>query len=202
MHLGIYGGSFDPVHLGHLTLARCCAEQRELAEVWFVPAAHQPLKPGGPQATDRQRLEMLQLALAGQEAMHVSEIEIERGGVSYTVDTLHAVKQQRPDADIFFLMGADSLADFPQWHQPERILELATPLIVRRAGAGEPDYQVLASFVSAGRLQAIIDARVEMPAVPISSSEIRRLVASGGTWQTMVPERVAKYVEEHRLYRA
>lgn len=202
MRLGIYGGSFDPVHLGHLTLARCCAEQARLDELWFVPAAQQPLKPSGPRATEQQRLDMLELALENQPGISISKLEIERGGVSYTVDTLRAIQQQQqPEATLFFLMGADSLAEMPHWHQPAEICNLATLLVVRRAGMPEPDFGVLETMVSEERLQEIVAAQVEMPEVPISSSGIRALVATSGHWQAMVPEKVADYIEQLGLYR-
>ena len=200
MRLGLFGGSFDPVHLGHLELARCCAEQAALDEVWFVPAAHQPLKPGGPQATNDQRLAMLQVAIADQHDMKTSSIEIERGGVSYTIETLQEVRRQMPDAELFFLMGADSLADLPHWRHPQQICQLCTLLVVRRAGSAEPDFDVLADFVSKDRLREMRDMQVEMPPTPISSSEIRSLVGSQGEWQQMVPERVASYITGNRLY--
>lgn len=200
MRLGIFGGSFDPLHHGHLVLADCCAEGARLDELWFVPTAHQPLKPSGPQATDVDRLAMLQLALEDHDRYSISEIEIERGGVSYTATTLAEVKLLRPDAKLFFLMGADSLADFPKWHEPERICELATPLVVRRAGLAEPDFAVLKDIVSPSRMAEIQEAQVEMPEVPISSSEIRKLVANDGAWQHLVPRVIANYIESHSLY--
>ena len=202
MRLGIYGGSFDPVHLGHLTLAHCCAAQAKLDQVWFVPAARQPLKPGGARASELQRMEMLHLALEDHPGMKVSKIEIERGGVSYTVDTLRALLKQRPETTLYFLMGADSLAELPHWHQPEEICELALLLVVRRAGTPPPDFEVLNDLVPEERLNQIVDAQVEMPEIPISSSAIRALVASRGKWEAMLPVKVASYIEERGLYRS
>ncbi len=200
MRLGIFGGSFDPIHNGHLALADCCAEQARLDKLWFVPTAHQPLKPTGPRAADEDRLAMLQLALSGSSRYSISQIEIQRGGVSYTSITLAAIKKEQPGAELFFLMGADSLADFPLWHEPARICELATPLVVRRAELTEPDFAVLESIVSSERLAEIRSAQVEMPAVAISSSEIRSLIASRGDWQEMVPPDVADYINQKRIY--
>ena len=200
MRLGLFGGSFDPVHKGHLALADACAEQAALDAVWFVPAARQPLKPQGPRASDDQRLEMLRLALADRPRFEASALEIERGGVSYTVDTLAEVRAQLPEAELFFLMGADSLAEFPTWIRPVEICELATPLVVRRAGSPEPDFDVLAPVVSAERLKVIRESQVEMPATPISSSRIRERIAANGAWQEMVPSAVAEYIAEQRLY--
>ena len=202
MRIGLFGGSFDPVHLGHLRLAECCWRQARLDRVDFVPTSQQPLKPRGPVASVADRLAMLRLAIEGFAVFTLSLIEIERGGVSYTVETLRRLRAEMPDAELFFLMGADSLADFPTWREPAAICELATPLVVHRAGTPPPDFEALSPFVDATRLAAIRAHEVEMPATPISSSRIRRLVSEGGAWQTLVPAIVAEYIEERGLYRS
>lgn len=200
MRLGIFGGSFDPVHLGHLLLAECCCKQAELDEVWFVPTAHQPLKPAGPQVSNLHRLAMLQHACTHQTKFKISTIELDRGGISYSVDTLEAIHARQPDAELFFLMGADSLADLPNWHRPDDICRLATPLVVHRAETDEPNFKALRPLVSAERLDRIRQHQVEMPPTPISSSQIRALIASGGAWQDFVPADVADYIRQHQLY--
>ncbi|NOY30290.1 MAG: nicotinate (nicotinamide) nucleotide adenylyltransferase [Planctomycetes bacterium] len=188
--LGIFGGSFDPVHRGHFVLAECCLEQAKLDAVWLVPAAEQPLKPQGPQASGPHRLAMLELAIKTRPELQVSTIELDRGGVSYTVDTLEAIRDQQPKAELFFLMGADSLADLPLWHRADEVCELATPLIVGRAGAEVPS-----SVLQVKMLQ------VEMPATPISSSQIRQSIAAGKNWENSVAPAVAEYIQKHKLYR-
>lgn len=200
--IGVFGGSFDPVHRGHLLLAECCWQQAGLDRVEFIPTAQQPLKPRGPVASEADRLAMLRLAIAERPEFGVSTIEIDRGGVSYTVETLRLLQQANPGAELFFLMGADSLADFPTWREPATICELATPLVVRRAGSPLPVFEALAPLVSTERLAAIRAQEVEMPATPISSSAIRRLIAERGEWQTLVPERVAEYIDHRGLYRS
>lgn len=202
MRIGLFGGSFDPIHRGHLLLAECCWRQARLDRVEFVPTAQQPLKPRGPVAGETERAAMLRLAIADRPEFVLSMIEIERGGVSYTVDTLRTLRAQQPDAEFFFLMGADSLTDFPTWREPTAICELATPLVVRRAGSPPPDFDSLAPFVSVTRLEAIRQQEVEMPATPISSSNIRRLVADRGEWQSLVPASVAAYIKTRGLYRS
>src|SRR5262245_39558001 len=132
MRLGIYGGSFDPVHYGHLLLAESAREQSRLDQVWFLPAATPPHKQQRELVSPRQRVEMLELAILGQSPFLVSTLEIDRGGVSYTVDTLAAIHAQRPGDDIFLLIGADALADLPNWREPGRICSLATPAAVCR----------------------------------------------------------------------
>ncbi len=201
MLLGIFGGSFDPVHLGHLRLAECCQQQAGLDQVWFVPTAIQPLKQQGPTASDAQRCEMLRLAIAERKDWHISRLEIDRGGVSYTLDTLRTIQADHPDATLFFLMGADSLQDLPHWHKPEEICRLAIPLVVRRAGAEQPDFEILRPIISDARLEIIRNSQVEMPGVAISSSQIRsRVFEQGDDWQAMVPPAVAQYIKQHGLY--
>jgi nicotinate-nucleotide adenylyltransferase len=200
MRIGVFGGSFDPVHLGHLRLADCCWRQARLDRVEFVPAAEQPHKPSGPVASEVDRVAMLRLATSGRPAFGVSTLEIDRGGVSYTVDTLRQIGSQNPGAELFFPMGADSLADLPSWREPDEICRLATPLVVWRAESPPPDFEGLRPFVSVTRLAEIRAAQVQMPATPISSSQIRQLIAEGGAWQSLVPASVADYIVSRRLY--
>ncbi|MCA9238997.1 MAG: nicotinate-nucleotide adenylyltransferase [Planctomycetales bacterium] len=185
--LGIFGGSFDPVHNGHLALARCCREQAQLEEVWLVPTATQPHKPGGPVASGRDRLAMLELALEGEAGLLACSLEIDRGGVSYTVDTLRAVAELRPVEQLFLLMGADTLADLPNWREPDAILQLARPLVVHRPGEATPDAR-----------HATI---VEMPSIDVSSSQIRELLAHGEPIHGLTPVLVENYIQQNGLYR-
>jgi nicotinate-nucleotide adenylyltransferase len=201
MRLGIFGGSFDPVHRGHLVLANCCLEQARLDALWFVPAASQPLKPGGPIASDEHRLAMLNFAADTRAEFQVSTVELDRGGISYTAETLESIQQQHPEAELFFPMGADSLADLPRWHRTADVCRLAVPLVVHRAGSLQPDFDALASIVPAERLELICRSQIEMPATPISSTQIREQIASGGDWQDCVLPEVADYIRQHQLYR-
>lgn len=202
MRLGLFGGSFDPVHLGHLELARSCRQQARLDEVWFVPAATQPFKQHGPAASDADRLAMLRLATADESAFRVCSIEIDRGGVSYTVDTLRQVHAERPDAELYFLLGADALRDLPTWREPEAICGLATPLVVARAGEPAPDFQPLLTICPPERVEAIRAAQVTMPAMPISSSAIRAAIAAGQSAAEWLPSMVWGYITEYGLYAA
>ena len=196
MRLGIYGGSFDPVHNGHLALARECQHQTALDEIWFTPTAVQPLKQRGPHATDAQRLEMLQLAIQPEPAWRVCKLEIERGGLSYTVDTLRQLGDELPNAVLFFLLGADAIRDVPQWREPREIFALATPLVVRRAGRPEPDLTALRTLCAANKQPKLI----EMPVVDVSSTDIRRRAAAGESLDDLVPESVAQYIRNHDVY--
>jgi nicotinate-nucleotide adenylyltransferase len=201
MRLGVFGGSFNPVHYGHLLLAECCREACALDEVWLVPAAVPPHKRGQELAPAKARLEMLELALAGHEQLRASGIEIERGGVSYTVETLARIASQRPGDSLFLLMGADSLAELGTWREPQRICQLATPVVVRRAGSPEPDLDALAGFVAADRMPEIRSLQVEMPLIELSSTDLRRRAASGRSLRYRTPRAVEKYIETHQLYR-
>jgi nicotinate-nucleotide adenylyltransferase len=202
MRVGVFGGSFDPVHCGHLALAQCCREQARLDRVCFVPAAHQPFKPDGPFATNADRLAMLSVALAGEDAYEISTMEIDRGGVSYTIDTLLALSVVMPDAELFLLMGADALIDFPYWRRPADICRVATPLVVNRGGEPASNFELLESIVPPARIKEIKAAQVAMPAMEHSSSNIRRLIATGGAWHDLVPKKVATYIRDHNLYQA
>jgi len=208
MRLGIYGGSFDPVHCGHIALARACQEQAALDEVWFMPTAIQPLKRHGPYATDEQRVAMLELAIAPNPSepgrprtrstsWRVCTLEIDRGGFSYTIDTLGQLHTELPEADLFFMIGADASRDIPRWKDPVGIFQLATPLIVRRAGEPEPDLDAIAQLCSPKHQPQI----VEMKPVDVSSSDIRRRIAAGESIENLVPSAVAQYIREHSLYR-
>lgn len=200
MRLGLFGGSFDPVHYGHLRLAEECRAQAKLDEVWLIPAAVQPHKPSGPQASAADRLEMLELAVADCPGLRVSRIEIDREGVSYTIDTLNEIRREHPVADLFLLMGADTLHDLPKWREPTEICQLATPLVVHRAGESQPNFNVLAPLVSAERLAQIRALEVEMPAVDISSTEIRRRVNQGKVIEGLTPQLVTEYISKQKIY--
>src|SRR3954449_10521517 len=128
MRLGLFGGTFDPIHLGHLILAESCREACGLDKVWFVVAGAPPHKPGD-RTSVVDRLEMVRIAIAGHPSFEVSEVETRRPGPHYSVETLEEVHRERPEDELFFLFGADSLVDLPQWRQPGRIVELATVVV-------------------------------------------------------------------------
>jgi len=200
MKLGIFGGSFDPIHYGHLLLAESAREQFALDQVWFIPAAVAPHKQGRTPTSAKQRIEMLELAIAGHEAFHISAIEIDRGGVSYTVDTLTAIHQQTPAAELFLLMGADSLADLLTWREPAKICELAWPIVSRRADAPEPDFSTLAPFVNPARLQMMEAMRLHMPIIQFSSTDLRTRTGEGRSLRYRMPRAVEQYIRAQRLY--
>lgn len=201
MRIGVFGGSFDPVHNGHLLLADCCLVQAKLDQVRLTPAAEQPLKPHGPNASDQQRVAMLKLAIENRTEFSVSPLEIQRGGPSYTADTLAEMQRLAPTDQFFFLLGADALADFSRWVRPGEICQLATLLIVQRP------WTELSSARARRQLSETLEADVriqvvDMPATSISSTQIRRQIAAGDpAWRASVPDAVAQYIEQQRLYR-
>lgn len=200
MRLGIFGGSFNPVHYGHLLLAETCREQARLDQVWFMPASIPPHKQETDLADNRHRIAMLELAIAGYPPFQISQLELERGGVSYTVDTLRRVKESREDAELFFLMGADSLAEFGSWRMPEEICRLATPLVVRRAGSPPPALDALEPFADEETLRSIEQHEVSMPVIELSSTHIRRASSQGKSIRFQTPRAVERYIQTNGLY--
>jgi nicotinate-nucleotide adenylyltransferase len=201
MRLGIFGGSFDPVHYGHLLLAETCREQCRLDQVWFLPAALPPHKQTRTLAPAKARVEMLELAIAGNEQFAVSVLEIERGGVSYTVDTLRTLQEKQRGDELFLLMGADSLREMVTWREPVEICRLAIPVVVHRAGSPEPDFAVLSTLVSTQRLAEIRSHQVEMPIVDLSSTDLRQRAGEGRSLRYRTPRAVEKYIQTQGLYR-
>jgi len=200
--IGILGGTFDPIHLGHLALARAARSSLGLDEILFVPAARPPHKLGRPISPASDRLAMVELATEGEPATRVSRIEIERSGPSYTVDTVAALLDEAARADrpidVTVILSAESFADLPDWHAADRLVELATIAVAPRPGHPLPEPTALANRLPGliGRLAVIHGTLPD-----ISASKIRALVAAGRPIDHLVPPRVAAYIEEHHLYR-
>lgn len=198
MRLGIFGGTFDPVHLGHLILAEHVREAFALDEVWFVPAPSPPHKDDNAISPAKQRAEMLEFAISGCPHFGVSRIEFEREGPSYTVDTLQQLTDEGSDRELFLLIGADSLEDLGTWREPERIAELATIVAVNRGREPLPDADSMTS-----KLGSAISARVRhinIPPIDISATEIRDRASSGRSIRFMTPRAVEAYIRENGLY--
>jgi nicotinate-nucleotide adenylyltransferase len=197
MNLGIFGGTFDPVHLGHLILAETVREECGLDELWFMPARLPPHKQSSRISPPQARIEMLELAIAGHENFRVSDLEIQRESLSFTVETLRELRRDRPDVELSLLIGADSLADFPTWKEPEEILKLARVIAVNR-GREPADLKGTLERLdgnTAERFQI-----VSMPAIDLSASEIRNRCAAGKSIRYRVPRPVELYIRQHGLY--
>jgi nicotinate-nucleotide adenylyltransferase len=204
MRIGVFGGSFDPVHLGHLIVAESCREQARLDRVLFVPAATQPHKQDRRLAAPHHRVEMLRLAACGHEAFEVSTAEIDRGGVSYTVDTLMTLAAVHPNDTLCLILGPDALAGLPTWREPERIVAAAEIIAVERESVDD-----VASLVTEPRLAAllgpthaarIVATRVRAPAIGIRSSDLRSAVAAGHSIRYRTPRAVERFIDSHGLY--
>ncbi len=202
MRLGIFGGSFDPVHYGHLLLAECCREQCGLDAVWFLPAAVPPHKQDRELTPAAQRVEMLELAIAGNPAFSVCRYEVERGGVNYTVDTLAHLRGVAADRELFFLLGADMFLDLPHWRDAARVCELALPVVVRRPGCGLIDFECLRPIAGPDRIEQMRRSQVEMPEIGTSSSDMRRRIMENQSIRYRTPRAVEMYIQTHGLYRA
>jgi len=201
MRIGIFGGSFDPVHIGHLWIAEAALETLRLDEVRWIPAATSPLKQGGPVASEEDRLQMVRLAVSGCEGHLVDDCEIKRGQISYTVDTLETLTSEDPDAEFFLILGADSLASFHRWHKPERILQLATLAVVGRGGEKPIDLTMLGGLADQESIEAIHQSVIKMPLIELSSSEIRGRIAERRSIRFRVPHAVEALIDSQNLYR-
>ena len=200
MRIGVFGGTFDPVHLGHLILAEQCREQARLDRVLFIPAARPPHKQGQEVTPFAQRVEMLSLAIAGHPAFAIEELEKDRPGPSYTVDTLEELHRRAPNVQWFLLVGSDCVPDLVHWRSPARIGKLAEILIMARPGYNVEDLVELHR-----RLQLPPELRlhqlVHAPMVDLASRDLRRRVAEGQSVRYLVPRAVECYLETHHLYR-
>jgi nicotinate-nucleotide adenylyltransferase len=199
MRLGLLGGTFDPVHLGHLILAERCREECRLDQVWFLPAGNPPHKQNEAISPGNQRAEMVELAIAGHPQFSVNRMELSRTGRSFTVDTLREVQAQDSTRELFFLIGADSLADLPMWRDPVGIAELATIVAVNRGDRPLPDLDALRSRLGDTVMQRI--QIVTMPGIELSATGIRRRVREGKSIRFMTPRPCEIYIEQHGLYR-
>lgn len=197
MRLGVLGGTFDPIHVGHLILAEQAREELDLDQVLFVPAGDPWRKAGRSIAPAIQRVAMVQLAIAGVDEYSLAMLEAQRGGPSYTVETLEVFALQYKGAELFFILGQDTLADLPNWRRPERIVELAVLAVARRSGFEFTTEEVLAGKVVAieGRIRWLT-----MPLIEITASDIRERVRLGRSIRFLVPPGVEEYIRRQRLY--
>lgn len=200
--IGVFGGSFDPVHRAHLQVARSAQRAHSLERVIFLPAARNPLKPRGPRASDAQRLAMLRLALRDQPNFYVSAFEIERGGTSYTVETLAALRAiLDPRAELFFIAGSDCLPQFPRWYRVEQLFDLARVCIVERAGFARHDLELLRPALGDQHLAALQRDFVRREPLSGSSTKVRAALAAARDEDSDVPSAVLDYIRAEGLYR-
>jgi nicotinate-nucleotide adenylyltransferase len=192
MRIGVFGGSFNPPHIAHLIIAELLRERFSLDKVLWIPSAQPPHKPQSELAPASDRLEMTRLATRDHSNFEVTDLELRREGPSYTLDTILQLKSDAPSHDYLLMIGGDSLAQFHTWHRPDAILREVPLLVYDRTDGGEAF-----EGVPSDRL-----LRTEVPLLEISSTEIRRRCAAGETIRYLVPDAVADYLHEHRLYRS
>jgi nicotinate-nucleotide adenylyltransferase len=190
--IGIFGGSFDPIHYGHLIAARAAAERLRLDRVILVPAGNPPHKKAGKMSASGHRMRMARLAVGNDKLFVVSDHEIRSDKTSYTVDTLRVFRKLYPSARLFLLVGADQAELFSTWREPDQLFALAGVCVLSRPGSGwdkiEPRW--------AGRIR-----KIEVPAVEISASDIRKRVRAGKSIRYLVPEPVSSYISSKKIYR-
>jgi nicotinate-nucleotide adenylyltransferase len=198
MKTGILGGTFDPIHNAHLMIAGEALEQLGLGEVIFIPTCHTPLKEDTVITPVEHRVRMVELALTGNPAFRMSRIEIDRAGISYTVDTIAGLKQSLgDDSELFFITGLDSLETLPKWKEPDSIIRMCRLVTVRRPGYDVPDIDELEKSIPGIRESLII---LDDPAPDVSATEIRKRVAAGMSISDLVPGAVEEYILQNRLY--
>jgi len=198
MNVGILGGTFDPVHNGHLLVAEVAREQFNLKEVLFIPAGQPWLKVEHAITLAEHRLQMLRLALSDTPYFRISEMEIERPGPTYTIDTINALKKSsNANDELFFILGQDSLMQLPQWHEASELIQLCYLVAAPRPGVKKPDLKALEARLPGIKQRVML---MKQPLVDISATEIRERVARGLSVRHLVPEPVNRYIKEHRLY--
>lgn len=184
LRIALYGGTFDPIHHGHLILAREARERLGLDRVVFIPAARSPFKPGVEMTPPEVRLAMVRAAVAGEDGLEVDDAEIRRGGTSYTIDTVLAARERWPDAELFWFIGQDHVGELDKWHRAEELRALVKFIVFSRRVGETPDLAM-----------RYIDRQVD-----ISATEVRTRVAQGQSIRYLVPESVQALIVDHRLY--
>lgn len=198
MNTGVLGGTFDPVHNGHIMLAEEARARLNLAEVLFVPAGQPWLKGDSPISAAEHRVQMVRLAIAARPYFRLSTVEIERAGPSYTVETITELQAQRGAGDeLFFILGWDSLAQLPQWREPSRLITICRLVAIPRPGYPRPDLNSLEAVIPGLSRRLIL---LDKPEVDIGATEIRNRVAHGLSIDHLVPEPVDAYIKRHKLY--
>lgn len=199
--IGVLGGTFNPIHLAHLIIAETAREQQKLDHILFMPAAIPPHKRDHEIADGKHRLEMVELAIAGNPSFSASDRELKRSGVSFTVDTLESLKAENSNAEYVWIIGADNVPDLPRWHRPLAILELAEIAVVQRLGSNLPPAGSLSPPFTPEQAERILTNVIVMPLLEISSSEIRRRCREGKSIRYWTPAAVEAYIRHHALYR-
>lgn len=198
--LGLFGGSFDPIHRGHLHAARAARAAFALDRVLLMPAARSPHKKRGPDTPGELRARLIEIAIAGEPGLEVSRLELERPGPSYTLDTLRALLREREPRELFLVLGADNLAGLPEWRGVDELLRLARPIVVHRGGDPRALVAALAGRLAPEHLAALEDGLVLEPAVEVSATELRAALARGEDPGEDLPPGVLDEIRARGLY--
>lgn len=200
MKIGIMGGTFNPIHKGHILLAECAMEQYSFDEIWFMPSGHPAHKPDDELISAVHRVAMVQLAIADKKNFTLSTLEIDRGGDTYTADTLMELKQCYPKEEFYFLIGGDSLMKFHKWFRPDVIAAHATLVAAGREGYTREELERQAEYLKDTYAAKVLF--LNMPELPVSSAQIRTDIRTGnpGNRVQYLPKTVWQYICEHRLY--
>ncbi len=202
--LAIFGGSFNPIHFGHLIVAECCLEQAQLDRVLFMPAATPPHKQNSTLAAPEDRIEMLQLAVGSHAKFEVSSQECNRGGISYTVNTVHDLIRQFPNDNFSLILGPDALQSLPSWKEPRRILGMIRILAIERHGIDDIEQITqqpqLKELLSEKQLCQIKTDRIRVPAIGIRANQLREAIATGSSIRFRTPSSVERFIAHKQLF--
>lgn len=199
--IGLYGGSFDPPHHGHLIIARSVAEALRLDRVVFLPSARPPHKDGGTLADPNARAAMVKLCIEEEPTFELSDFDLARAGPSYTIDTIqHFRKRYGDGVELYWIIGGDSLGELTTWHRVSEIVDACHVVTARRRSSKDIDWEKLSGSLNGSQVSRLRDAVLETPIIDISATDIRRRVSKGLSIRFLLPDPVRTYIEEHKLY--
>jgi nicotinate-nucleotide adenylyltransferase len=201
--IALFGGTFDPIHLGHTIVAADAAEHLKAEKVIFVPAKRSPLKHLLPRASDNDRLAMITLAIASNKMFEASDYELKKDVPSYTLQTVRQFQTDYgSDTSIYWLIGADSIGELPYWYEIGRLIDECGLCVMYRAGFAVPDFARFTAILGVSRVEKLQLNIIRTPLIDISSTEIRKRLAAGDDITDMLDPKVADYIREHGLYRS
>lgn len=197
--VGLFGGSFNPIHFGHLIIARAVRENLQLDEVIFLPSKRPPHKEASQLAAAEHRAQMVKLAIAGEAGFAFDDFDLNREP-SYTIETVARYQEKMPKAELHWFIGADSLMDLPTWHRAPELVEMCSIVTAARSGQSPVDARSLEETFGAERTKQLLSKVIRTPLVDISSTDIRQRVGEGRSIRYLVPEDVRSYIERYRIY--
>jgi len=199
----LFGGTFDPIHLGHISVTSCAAEHINSEKVIFIPAKQSPLKSFSPAASDEDRIKMIHLVISEKEQFEVSDHELTKTGPSYTIETIrHFKTEYGADTEVYWLIGADSLEELPGWYKIDELIDECNLCVMYRGGYPKPDFGRFESLWDKARIEKLQQNIIQTPLININSTEIRTRLCRGEDISEMVDKAVAEYIYEHGLYQS